>query len=404
MLMHLLGKKRLIVVGLNSGTSADAVDAAAVMIERRSSGPRLSYLGAMSRPLKPEVRRCIHGLADSEQTSLEEVVCLDQVLGRAFGQTARHLMRRLSAKGRHVDLIASHGQTVRHRPEVVVCCGQKVRGTLQLGNLSQIAAATGRVTIGDFRQADIAAGGEGAPITAGAMQRLFGDRSESRLIVNIGGMSNYFYLPGVSARRVPRAADCGPGNCLSDILAQRLFGRRFDRDGRLARRGQLSRRLLTVLSAEPFFSGPMQSTGREEFGAALAQDCQRTARRLRLSEYDLMRTVAELTVTSIVRAVAPLIRQDRRIMKLYLTGGGRRNRFMVARLREQLGSVAIAVIDELGIDGDFVEAAAFAVMGEAALRSEALPTYGLRRDRRGGAVLGQVAQPPKQTGARIGRH
>ncbi|MEW5796201.1 MAG: anhydro-N-acetylmuramic acid kinase, partial [Candidatus Zixiibacteriota bacterium] len=288
-----------------------------------------------------------------------------------------------------------HGQTVRHLPRKTRFAGYLVNGTMQLGSLEQIAAHTRRIVVGDFRQADIALGNEGAPITGAAMHRLFAAVEESRLIVNIGGMSNFFYFPGRKARRAPAAADCGPGNSLCDILASRLFGVPFDRGGKLARSGRTSQRLLTLLLGQPYFKRGARSTGREEFGQRLADRLIAAGRKLRLEKADILATAAELTVCAISRSLRPFIRRDRTVRSLYLTGGGVHNRFFVERLRGLSDSLAVESIAALGYDSDLVEASAYAVMGEAALRGEALPTRfgsGMRKPHR--PVLGRIVQPP----------
>ena len=327
----------------------------------------------------------------------DDVIHLDQALGHFFGRTAATYIRRLERAGTVVDLVASHGQTVRHLPKKKKIAGYNVNGTLQLGSLEQIAAHTGKVVVGDFRQADVALGHEGAPITVAAMQRLLADPRESRLFVNIGGMANYFFFPSRRSPLNAAAADCGPGNSLCDILAERLFRAPFDRGGKLALSGQVSQRLLTLLLAEPFFKSDMVSTGREAFGQELADRLIAQARKLRLSRPDTIATAAELTVTAISNSVSPFIRRDPTVRSLYLTGGGIRNKFFARRLSDRLGGLKVVSIAALGYDPDLVEASAYAVMGEAALRSEALLTqYGQGVFCRHLPVLGRIVQPPQE--------
>jgi anhydro-N-acetylmuramic acid kinase len=297
-----------------------------------------------------------------------------------------------------VDAIASHGQTVRHLPQKTRFVGFTVNGTLQLGSPEQIAAHTGRIVTADFRQSDVALGHEGAPITTPAMERLFATRQESRLIVNIGGMSNFFYFPGRRSPLESLAADCGPGNSLCDLLCERLFSVPFDRGGRLALAGRSSLRLLTLLQAEPFFHGRESSTGRESFGGALADRIIERAGKLRLSKHDIIATAAELTVTAVANSVRPIVRRDRSVRNLYLTGGGVHNRFFARRLREQLEGLEVVSIQQLGFDPGLVEASAYAVLGEAALRGEGFLVH--RAGGAGGsrqAILGRIIQPPQET-------
>ena len=396
-LLKLLSRKRLVVVGLNSGTSADGLDLAALAIDRRGGCYRITPLAGACRKYPPELRRAVLDMADSASTSLDDVIFLDQALGQFYGRTAAKFIRHIGRRGVSVDAVASHGQTVRHLPHDESLAGFRVHGTLQLGSLDQIATYSGKTVIGDFRQADVALGNEGAPITSAAMERLFASSRESRLIVNIGGMANFFYFPAHRTQFSTAAADCGPGNSLSDLLAVRLFRLPYDRGGRLARKGKVSQRLLSLLLAEPFFRGSSVSTGRETFGLSLVDKILVNARKLRLTRYDTLATAAELTPLSIAQTVRPFIERDHALRKLYLTGGGVHNSFFTHRLSELLNGVTVVSIASLGFDPDLVEASAYAVMGEAALRGEALPTqFGVTERHLRLPVMGRIVQPPKE--------
>ncbi|MBU8933940.1 MAG: anhydro-N-acetylmuramic acid kinase [candidate division Zixibacteria bacterium] len=394
LMQRLLQRRRLVVLGLNSGTSADGLDLAVVRISRSQTGLRTTFIHGHTVPYSKTLRERVLKLADARTVTLEEVVLLDNLLGQFYGQQAASCCDDMAARNTKLHLVASHGQTVRHIPQITRIGPYHVNGTLQLGSLDQIAAVTGLPVVGDFRQADIAIGGEGAPITTGAVQRLFGTQ-KSRLIVNIGGMANYFYLPGRQTRFTLMACDCGPGNSLSDILTAQLFHRPFDRDGRLARKGHASQRLMLYLQKEEFFKGQAQSTGRETFGVYMADKMIKHGRKLGLGNVDLVATAAELTAITIAEAVQPLLEDDTSLSKLYLTGGGRNNMFIRERLDAHLPDLEVGLIDDLGLDGDYVEAASYAVIGEACLRSEPIN----RTTRTGAAqtlrpVLGHIAQPP----------
>ncbi len=393
-LPRIVNRKQLTLLGLNSGTSADGLDMAVVKIRRSTRGVSVKYLTGYERKFSGALRDLVHQVADSDMVTLEELIELDNLLGNFFGRTARSFIERLERRGIEVDVVASHGQTVRHRPKKVRRLGKWIHGTMQLGSLDRIAAATDRVTVGDFRQADIAVGNEGAPITTGAMLRLFADKQHSRLMVNIGGMANYFYSPAKDSPLEMSAADCGPGNSLCDLLSSRLFSQPHDSGGRIATSGHVNDELLALLTADDFFSDRMVSTGRERFGTAKADSIIAFGRQNKIVGPDLMRTAAELTVWSIVRKLQPLVNGDHTLTNLYLTGGGRRNIFFVRRLGQLLPELTIRLADELGCDADFIEAAAYAVMGEACLRSEALPAKTNKQASRTRPVLGRIAQPP----------
>ncbi len=393
-LQNLLRKRRLVLLGLNSGTSADGLDMAAVRFTPSKNVPGITYLSGRHKSYPARLRHLALALADSTSVPLEDIIALDNLLGKFYGRAAANYIDQLQRSGIKVDAICSHGQTVRHVPNRRA--GATVAGSMQLGSRAMIAAQTGKVVIGDFRQADIALGNEGAPITTSAMRQLFASERESRLLVNIGGIANFFYFPMGSSGM--EGADCGPGNSLSDILTSTLFGQRYDRGGRRAKRGTVSQRLLTLMRGNAFFNGKQISTGRELFGKTMAQEMIDFGKRFRLSDDDLIATAGELTAVSIAERVRPVTDKDKNISKLYLTGGGRKNMFFTGRLHHYLPDLQIVRVDDLGIDGDFVEAVAYAVLGEATVRSRTVPVQPTGRSRsRWSPILGEISQPPERT-------
>lgn len=387
-----------VILGLNSGTSADGLDLAALKFSGSSSSP-LKFLAGVCQPYPAGLKQCILDVSHSTILRLETLIYLDNALGRFYGEAAQRFMRKLKKNGISVDAVASHGQTVRHLPRPTKFLGQSVHGTLQIGSLEQIAARTGTVVVGDFRQADVALGHEGAPITISAMARLFGHQRKSRLILNIGGMANYFYFPARSQESAIRAADTGPGNSLSDLLCQKLWGKPYDRSGLIAASGRVSNALLDIILKEPFYKGRCRSTGRETFGEAMADKLLAAGRRLKISHADIVRSAVEGTVYGITHALEPILKADRSIDKLYLTGGGVHNSFLSRQLRDKLAPLEVCSIAELGFDPDLVEASAYAVMGWTCLRSMPLPTVFDRKDnQRLMPVLGKIVQPPVQQG------
>ncbi len=390
-LNRVLQKRTLIVIGLNSGTSADGIDLAAVKFIRKGDRCTSRFLEGRHKGYPAALRNEIHRMMHTSETRVDELMYLDTIIGKLFGREAGRFSENLASRGMHADLIASHGQTVRHLPTMANYLGQRVRGTLQLGSPEFIATLTGCPVVSDFRQADIAVGNEGAPITSEAVGFLFGVKNESRLIVNIGGISNYFYLPRPGAGGKMKAADCGPGNSLSDLLALRLFDEKFDRNGRHAARGAVSQRLLSLLFSDPFYRGKARSTGKEAFGESMVTRMLSFGKKFSLGSEDLLATAMELTARSIAQKIAPVVTGDSSLKKIYLTGGGRNNIFLVKRLQNCLPEVHVCRIDDLGISGDYVEAASYAVLGEACLRGESMSRTA---DGATKPILGRITQPP----------
>ena len=394
-LQKILNRKRLVILGLNSGTSADGLDLAALRFSHSSKGISIKFLQGLTRPFDRTLRETILECSDSRRTSPEDLISLDQMLGVFFGRKAAMFVDSLSKSRIMVDAVASHGQTVRHMP-VPRCVGRyRVHGTLQLGSPEQIARITGKVVVSDFRQADVALGGEGAPITVEAMRQLLADRNESRLIVNIGGMANYFYFPHGRDSSGTRAADCGPGNVLCDLLSRYLFEEKYDLNGRRAAQGKVSGRLMSLLVRHSGRYRRTASTGREVFGVRLVERMLASAKRYSIRDRDVMATAAEFTVCSILGRAKPIIAGDKRVRKLYLTGGGAHNKFFVRRLQTHLGDLEVDTVDKLGMSPDLAEAAAYAVIGYNTLMSRPTPTrFGSATRRTGIPVLGRIIQPP----------
>lgn len=330
------------VVGLMSGTSADAIDAALVEMGSR---PRL--LEFRSHPLPAEVRQRLGEVFD-DRGSPRELTRLHWLLGELFARAA------LSVTGSGADLVASHGQTVAHLPEPEEFCGEAVRGTLQLGEGSVVARRTGLLTVCDFRPADLVAGGQGAPLVPFADARLFWTPEVDRIALNLGGMANLTWIPREGE---VEACDTGPGNALMDALALRATGRPCDEGGALASRGRVLPDLLDELMAHPYLARPApKSTGREEFGRPMADRLWE-----RGAVEDLLRTAAAFTAASVALHVE---RYAPGPAELLAAGGGVENPVLMEELRRRLpAQVHLRRMDELGMPAQAREAVAFAILG-----------------------------------------
>jgi len=362
-LKKIIQKKNLTIIGLNSGTSADGLDMAVVRYKKDAKRPAIKFIEGktVSYPKSLQIR--INNALSRKDTPIENIIELDRQLGRFYGEQAAKYCTYLKNKNIKPDLMASHGQTILHLPGKIKIGKKLESGTLQLGHPESIAEKTGLVTVADFRQADIASGGEGAPITSLAMYYFLGDRKKNRLIINIGGIANYFLFPKKNPLNNMTARDCGPGNSLMDILTQKYFGKKYDRGGRLASKGKISMRMLSVLLADNFLKGKYgPSTGRERFGLKFVDKIVKAGKKLRLNKYDILATVTELTAVAISEVVGfELDKYD--IKDVYLLGGGARNKFLVKRLKVNLPDVKLFSVDRLKHNPDYLEAACYAVMG-----------------------------------------
>jgi anhydro-N-acetylmuramic acid kinase len=406
-------------IGLMSGTSVDAIDAALVEVTVRKGRYGAKVLGHLEHRWPGKVRaRLLAAMAPAE-TRTAEICELNFLVGREFAAAALRLLQSAGMDAGRVAAIGSHGQTVCHLPPRATG-KQSLGSTLQLGDVSVIAAQTGIATVGNFRPADMAAGGQGAPLVPWTDDVLFADATRARCVQNIGGIGNVTYVPPLKTRaerwtfftpssvtretmavREPVIAfDTGPGNMVMDAVVSMATGgaRRFDRGGRMAAAGELDRELFRELQAHPYFARrPPKSTGREEFGAAFARRVL-AGRRRRVE--DVIHTLARLTAWSIADAYLHFL--PRMPEEVIVCGGGADNPVLVKMLKEELGVLqspfeggrapAVRRIEEFGIPNKAKEAASFALLGAATLDGVAgnlLSVTGAGRP----VVLGVVARP-----------
>jgi anhydro-N-acetylmuramic acid kinase len=369
-----------------SGTSADGVSAAIVDVRR--SDVKVVAFGTF--PYPRALRRAVLDLSQARSAPVDDVCHLNFVLGEVFAAALIRLATRASVRLESIDLVGSHGQTIRHLPQGRLFGRRRVRSTLQIAEPCVIAERTGITTVADFRPRDVAAGGEGAPLVPYADFLLFGGGPVTRAVQNIGGIANVTYLAAGGSLNETIAFDTGPGNMVIDYVAGRATaGRlRYDRDGRLAARGKVEAALLRELMHHPFLRRrPPKSTGREEFGARFAEALYERARRRGVAPLDILATVTAFTARSIAQAYRCYL--PRGVEEVLLCGGGARNRTMVRLLLAELPGARVRMTDELGVPVEAKEAVSFAVLAVATIRGEPgnLPrATGARRP----VVLGKI--------------
>ncbi len=345
----------MIAVGLMSGTSLDGIDAALVEITPRDRGYALDLVRFETYPYDDDLLRALRSALPPQSGSVAVVAALHHALGQAFARAAGAI-----ASGRRIDYVASHGQTVWHDGARHV--------TLQLGDPFAVRDGVCATVCYDFRSADCAAGGHGAPLVPYVDALLFSDALEDRIAINLGGIANLSFLPKDDPGAVT-AFDTGPGNMLMDAFVRERSGGAdtMDRDGALAATGRIDAELLAAMLGDDYFAlTPPKSTGRERFGS---QFFGRYGERLsRLSIEDGLATLAELSAASIADAVSKAGFAPHRAI---LSGGGTHNAHLVARLAARLSPARVENSDAMGIPPDAKEAMAFAVLGYETLRGRA---------------------------------
>jgi anhydro-N-acetylmuramic acid kinase len=354
------------VVGLMSGTSADAIDAALVEWPAGAAARPFRLLAFREEPLGDTLRERIHRLAAGRvpgPEALRELGALDVELGERFAAAARAVVEQAGLGPAAIDAVASHGQTVGHFPEL--------GATLQIGDPSRIAERTGWTTVADFRPRDVAAGGEGAPLAPFLHYALLSAPGEGRLVLNLGGIANVTWLPAGGTPDDVVAFDVGPANALLDGAVTAATGgrERLDRDGARAARGRVDAALLERLLDDDFLRRPPpKSTGRERYGSAEAEALVAGSRAAGRSLEDLLATLVAFTAEAVGRAwrdhLAP---RGGRLDRVLLGGGGARNPALRAALAAALPGAAVEPTDAAGVPADAAEAMAFSLMGRNAL-------------------------------------
>lgn len=349
------------VIGLMSGTSVDGIDTVLVDISGAERDLSITLIDGQTYPYPTELRDAILAACAGQPLSMEAMAGLDDAIALAFAEAALAIQAAHSVKA---TLIGSHGQTVFHRPPQDGHLGY----SLQLGRGALIAQKTGLPTLSNFRAADIAAGGHGAPMVPKIDVCLLSHPTHWRCVQNIGGIGNVAVLPPLEAKTPlglgVRGWDTGPGNVLIDLAVQQLTDGRqlYDANGQWAATGQPCQGLVDQWLQHPFFAEPPpKSTGRELFGPAYLQDRLAEAQGYGLSEADILATLTEFTAASIVYNYRKFL--DFMPTQVLLCGGGSRNAYLRQRLQHLLGeATSVLTTDEVGLSAEFKEAIAFAVL------------------------------------------
>ncbi|MFH1278378.1 MAG: anhydro-N-acetylmuramic acid kinase [Candidatus Eisenbacteria bacterium] len=375
------------VIGLLSGTSMDGVDAALVSVRGGGLRARVELEAFRTFPFSKNDRERLAAMAGPGPKEAEERARLHVRMGEILARGARRVAEPEGGLGR-VDLIGSHGQTLLHRP------ARREGASVQIGCGAVIAARTGVPTVYDFRSADIAAGGEGAPLLPLADYLLFRSRRVTRVLLNLGGIGNLTVLPAGGAWEDTTAYDTGPGNGILDRLASLVTGgrARFDRDGRMAARGIPDGALLRELERHPFFRrrGP-KSTGTSTFGDDMARRILSEGARRRRSPEDMLATATAFTARTAGREIRRWAPEDGVV---YLCGGGAKNRTLARMIGEEIAPRSLLPVDDLGIPADAREAVGFALLAVEFMDGR---HYDMERitGARGVAPLGVLAPGPR---------
>jgi anhydro-N-acetylmuramic acid kinase len=357
----------MLVAGIMSGTSADGIDVALCRISRTRTRPHIELVRHRAFPYPAPLRKAVLAAMDAKNTSAAELARLNWRLGEAYGEAAQ-----AAAQGYALDLVGCHGQTIYHQGIAKPYAGRSITCTWQLGEPALVAAAVHAPVVSNFRPADMVAGGQGAPLVPLLDATLFTHPRRARVLQNLGGIANLTLVPPGGSPNNGNldqlvAFDTGPANMVIDALAQRLFNKPYDRNGRLAATGTLNEAVLTTLLRDPYYRRrPPKSAGREQYGSVFVERVLALARRHRLTSHDILATATVLTSRSIAlayqRFVAPHIGNTP--VDYIVAGGGARNLTLMQMLAADLAPFGCRVqtTDDHGIPSEAKEAVAFALL------------------------------------------
>lgn len=356
------------IIGLMSGTSMDGLDIALCRFQGSGPGVRAELLAFVTYPFEEVLKAEIRKVFAQKTIDFQLLTLLNAWIGDFHGQLVLRALKSWDVPVEQIDAVASHGQTVFHAPKILHGLPFYGNATLQIGDGDHLAVRTGIITLSDFRQKHIAAGGEGAPLAVYGDFLLFSDKDAHRILLNIGGIANFTYLPaGKEASRV-FVTDTGPGNTMLDAAVRRYFpGHTFDTDGQFSGAGRVEPALLQALMQDSFFEKPVpKTTGPELFNLEYLDSALSRSGTTALSAPDILATLAAFsaeTIAAAIRREAPEWAQS----EIYLSGGGAHNPSLIGHLRTLLPGVQLLPFARLGMDGDAKEAVLFAALANETL-------------------------------------
>ena len=350
----------MLVAGIMSGTSVDAIDVGLFEINGEAEALTVRTVGFCDVPFPPGVPEQVLMISDATvQTAA--ISQANYLLGQVFADALLSALQRLGYAAGDLELVGCHGQTIYHQPEPTPLCGMPVCSTLQLGEAALVSQACRCPVVSDFRAADLAVGGQGAPLVPYLDFLLLRHPTLNRVALNIGGIANLTALPAGSGSTEVIAFDTGPGNMVMDQIVQHVTGgaQRYDRDGRMALAGSVDKALLAQLLSDPWYSqSPPKSTGRERYG----EDFVRTLLEQGFAPERLMATAAELTVSTIVLGIERFVAPAMAVDEILVSGGGWHNPAVIGSLRSKMTGATVRPTDDLGIGTDAKESMAMAVI------------------------------------------
>jgi len=379
-----------------SGTSADAIDIALTKISGAPPNLKSELLNHTTIPYSPQLQKEILRVAEQNPITAGDLSQLNFRLGQAYAEATLQACKKFRISPKKIDLLGSHGQTIFHQGSPVPYQGRPTASTLQIGEPAIIAARTGITTVADFRPADIALGGQGAPLVPYADYLLYRHPKLGRVSLNLGGIANITLLPANCKPSQVFAFDTGPANMLIDALVQHFTHdrHRYDKNAQLAMQGRSIPALINALMKDPYLKQrPPKSTGREYYGKAYVAKLLTLARKHQAHPNDAIRAATIFTALSIVDSLNRFVLPKHKIAQLIVSGGGAKNPLILAQLSAALPKIEVLPSSQLNVPTEAKEAYAFALMANETFhqRPSSLPSAtGAKRP----AILGKISYAP----------
>jgi anhydro-N-acetylmuramic acid kinase len=362
-LYAIASKQEKLILGLMSGTSLDGLDMALCRFSGSGLQTTIDLLHFTTIPFDDDFKKEVKSVFSKKEVDLEKLTLLNPWIALQHASIINSQLKKWQLNNDEVDIIASHGQTIYHAPKSLHHLNKFGNATLQIGDGDHLAVATGIITISDFRQKHIAAGGEGAPLAVYGDYLIFGKAGEDRILLNIGGIANFTYLPGSMNSAEIFSTDTGPGNTIMDAYMQQQFaGKYFDADATVALKGSVNVALLTALQQNDFFAKPFpKTTGPELFNLEYLQQAKADSSTQQLSTEDTMATLNKFSADTIVDALLKATDKNK-TYKIFSSGGGMHNPLLMQHIKNALPNFSFDTTEALHIHPDAKEAVLFAVL------------------------------------------
>ncbi len=390
-LYNIAKKDKKLIIGLMSGTSLDGLDIALCSVAGSGNNTKLDILQYETIAYSDDFKTELRTVFSKKEISLEKLCLLNPWIALQHAAMINACLEKWNIKNEAIDLIASHGQTIYHAPQRLHKTQKFGNATLQIGDGDHLAVATGIITISDFRQKNIAAGGEGAPLAVYGDYLLFSKKGEDRVLLNIGGIANFTYLPGGNENIL--CTDVGPGNTLMDAFMQKNFpGKSYDEDAAIAKTGVINESLLNALKENDFFKQDSpKTTGPELFNLSYLQQAKLKSNAESISVEDSMATLNKLSADMIASAITDCVK-DKKQVKIFVSGGGIHNPLLMQHLKGQLLNCSFHNTSEAGINPDAKEAVLFALLANECVSGNAADFY-FNSDSIPAVAMGKISFP-----------